>query len=108
MARPKCRTLAVLACLSIFAAVPNALAQQFNPGALSLRLSPNMTEQQVEGALGYRPNSSQLMTCGSQTPAPWECLIWIFGSTMQNLRVTFQNVNGTWLVNSWYVFDPLH
>ena len=108
MAHPQCRAFVFLAGLSIFAAAPNAVAQQFNPGSLSLRLNQGMTEQQVEGALGYKPNSAQLTTCGGNTPRPWQCLIWTFGSSMQNLTVLFENVSGIWMVSSWTVWDPLH
>lgn len=98
-----CRWFRVLTLLGVLSAVlPGAAyARQFDPGALSLKLNQGMTMQQVISALGYRPNSAEQDTCGTSTPQPWPCRIWIFGNVYSQLRVYFANVNGVWMVNNW-------
>jgi hypothetical protein len=75
-------------------------------GLLSARLSPRMTEQQVMGAVGYRPNKVELQTCGGDTSnGAWSCKIFTFGSLYNHLRVTFfEDDSHVWHVNDWSVY----
>jgi hypothetical protein len=76
-------------------------------GQLSARLSPRMTEGQVMGVIGYRPNKVELQTCGGGSPGgPWQCKIFTFGSVYNHLTVWFfeDNSADTWRVNNWSVF----
>ena len=40
-----------------------------------LGLKVGMTTDSIVSLFG-RPDRTQVMTCGSQTPSPWQCLIW--------------------------------
>lgn len=65
--------------------------------ALSRKLAVGMTEAQV---LALRePDRITVSTCGSNTPKPWTCRTYQYGSS---LHVLFQEINGRWLVNSWF------
>jgi hypothetical protein len=97
------RNLAVATALLILSSRANiVVAQQFDPGALSLKLDQGMTTQQVIAALNYRPNSAEQETCGSSTSSPWSCRVWIFTDGTRGLKVLFRNEGGAWVVNSWF------
>jgi hypothetical protein len=74
-------------------------------GCKSMRLREFMTEQEVMGAIGYRPNKVELDTCGSSTDHPWSCKKFTFGSLYEHITVYFaEDQIGNWTVNSWSVF----
>ena len=80
----------------------------FSANAASLLLKPGMTEEDVAGAIGAQPMSADMSTCGSRTPAPWQCKKLHYrdapyGSGNKDLLIYFQEVKGVWLVNSWSV-----
>lgn len=94
------------ACLGIVAWADTALAD-VDFGFLSARLSPEMTENQVINAIGYRPNKVELSTCGNQSPSgPWRCKIFTFGWPKSNIRVIFYEDQSKhiWHVNNWSVY----
>lgn len=96
-----------LACIAVAALLTlssGAVAQQFDPGAASLKLEDRMTMQQVMNAIGRRPDSAEQGTCGQGTPSPWPCRVWLFGRSPKQLIVRFESVNGVWVVNSWSVY----
>ena len=51
-----------------YCVVSNAAYSDYDWGAMSGRLSPNATEQQVMSVVGYRPNKVELQTCGADAP----------------------------------------
>jgi hypothetical protein len=51
-----------------YCVVSNAAYSDYYWGAMSGRLSPNATEQQVMSVVGYRPNKVELQTCGADAP----------------------------------------
>ncbi len=64
---------------------------------LSRKLEVGMTEAQV---LALRePDRVTVSTCGSNTPRPWKCRTYQYGSS---LHILFQEINGRWLVNGWF------
>jgi hypothetical protein len=100
-----------LSAASLFIASTVALtnAQQYDWGAYygqrSALLRKGMTEQEVVQIVGYQPNKVELQTCGQETrEGPWSCKQYTYGNLYQNLRVTFAEVRGRWVVNSWSVF----
>ena len=76
----------------------------FDPAYLSTQLDDGMTMPQVRQALGYRPNSAEQLTCGTQVGPGWECRIWTFTDSVHGLGIRFEKVDGAWVVNSWYVW----
>jgi hypothetical protein len=80
----------------------------FSANAASLLLKPGMTEAAVASTVGAQPVSADLSTCGSRTPAPWQCKKLHYrdspyGAGGKDLLIYFQEVKGVWLVNSWSV-----
>ena len=79
--------------------------QQFSAGNISLNFNVEMTMEQVNAVVGWRPNSAEQMTCGSSTPSPWPCRVWTYGFAGNGLIVRFhQNDDGSWHVNDWQLF----
>jgi len=89
-----------------YCVVSNAGYSDYDWGAMSGRLSPNATEQQVMSVVGYRPNKVELQTCGADAPnGAWQCKIFTFGNVYSNLRVYFyEDGSDVWRVNSWQVY----
>jgi len=52
-----------------------------------------MTTDSVVALFG-RPDRTQVMTCGSQTPSPWQCLIWEYDMG-HNPKGRYQELNNT-------------
>jgi hypothetical protein len=80
----------------------------FSANAASLLLKQGMTEEDVASAIGAQPISADMSTCGSRTPAPWQCKKLHYrdspyGIGGKDLLIYFQEVKGVWLVNSWSV-----
>jgi hypothetical protein len=100
------RKLAAVACVMVLTAFP-AHAQYVDLGYLSLRLNEDMTEYEVLRALGYRPDSIELSTCGQLSDrGSWQCRIWKYWSDypLSLLSVEFyKDRTGAWRVNSWNV-----
>jgi hypothetical protein len=91
-------------CVSVFVCSDASRANDWGP--FSLRLSEDMTEQQVINVIGYQPNQVTLETCGNQSSnGPWECRILIFGSKYNGLTILERRNGPFWVVNSWFV-DP--
>ena len=69
----------------------------------SRRLEPGMTESQVTALIGSAPQSVSLDTCGSKTPAPWQCKQYKYSNGWGNsLYIRFQQgSDSVWRVNSW-------
>lgn len=89
--------------LLVIATFPS-FAQTYDWGLKSASLEENMTEAQVRSAVGYRPNKVSLETCGAKSEhGSWTCKIYIFGDSLNELRVLFRRSNEEWVVNSWFV-----
>lgn len=73
-------------------------------GQKSALLNPGMSESEVVNIVGYPPSKVELSTCGGATRGgPWSCKTYTFDNLFQTLTVTFAEVRGRWLVNSWSV-----
>jgi hypothetical protein len=69
---------------------------------MSLKLKPQMNEQEVFNTLG-QPKRSEFRTCGQQIGQPWQCKRLFYGIRSNGL-VIFLEANpstGAWVVNSW-------
>jgi hypothetical protein len=78
---------------------------QVNWGAMSLRLSENMTEQQVINAIGYSPSKAELKTCGQRSATgSWDCKIFTYGGGSTFLLVYMHRSGNSWIVNGWTVY----
>jgi hypothetical protein len=65
-------------------------------------LREDMTESEVQQSLGRPPDESKFQQCGSSTPHPWPCTIWIYTAKNGDLLAIFYRYdNGEWVVNSW-------
>jgi hypothetical protein len=100
------RSLAALILVGALSTSGPALAQisRADLGALSARLNPGMTEQQVIDAIGYAPNSVSLQTCGMDSKTgPWTCKVYMYGPGYKysSIAVLFQLTSGQWVVVSW-------
>jgi len=99
------RAIAFFTCiiLSLIGISSHAAATDW--GAFSLRLSEEMTEQQVMNALGHQPNMTTVETCGTRSVrGAWQCRVLTFGDRHSNLTVLERRSNEVWIVNSWSVF----
>ena len=73
---------------------------------ISARLREGMTENQAIAAIGYAPNTTELVNCGAARGTVWECRMLYFGSSAseQHALVVYEaNYNGVWRVDSWNV-----
>ena len=65
-------------------------------------LEVGMTPYDVRNLLGYIPYYTNVQTCGSNTPATWECRIeHYYSDGGHKLYVYYQEEGGSWEVNSW-------
>ena len=72
-------------------------------GEATHNLSVNMTEQGVINFLSNYPYKVSLMTCGSDTPQPWQCKMLTFTGPHESLTVLLsQRDDGSWKVESWF------
>jgi hypothetical protein len=73
----------------------------------SARLWEGMTENQAIAAIGYAPNTTELVNCEAARGAVWECRMLYFDSSgieQQHALVVYEaNYNGVWRVDSWNV-----
>lgn len=58
-----------------------------------LALKIGMTTDEVVAVFG-RPDRTRVMTCGSQTPSPWQCLIWEYDMG-PHPRGRYQSISNT-------------
>jgi hypothetical protein len=74
---------------------------------MSLRLREGMTEDQAIAAIGYKPDTTEVVTCGGSRGAGWECRMLTFGSSgtdQQHPLIVYEaNHQGAWRVDSWNV-----
>jgi hypothetical protein len=92
----------LIICVSII--VWSDTSYAFDWGPFSLRLSEDMTEQQIINAIGYQPNQVSLETCGTQSSlGPWDCRILIFGSKYNGLTIAERRSGALWVVNNWWM-----
>jgi hypothetical protein len=79
----------------------------------SRELLPGMSQAKVKDLLG-EPDDVSATTAGSQTPHPWNALIWRYvwktypyGGTLPSVTqftAVFENSNDGWVVNSFFWF----
>lgn len=71
----------------------------------SLRLSTDMTENDVVNSIG-RPTRITMDTCGGNNGIPtWQCKIYTYIYSNRNRLDVFLTYHGNWEVNSWHVYD---
>jgi hypothetical protein len=69
----------------------------------SLLLKIGMSEQEVTRLLGL-PSKTELGQCGENTPRPWTCKTWTYGSApFYALQAFFRENAGEWRLASWNV-----
>ena len=87
---------------TVLASCPTAWASIVED--FSGRLEEDMTIEQVQRVLGYRPNHVENKTCGTKTDSPWNCRTHSYTDVVHILTVLFRrNGQGVWVVNSWFV-----
>lgn len=94
--------------LLIAAAVLSACASRPRDWqSFSLRLRQGMSERQAIAAIGYVPDTAEVVACGAERGAAWECRMLTFNSAgddrQHSLIVYEANFNGIWRVDSWNV-----
>jgi hypothetical protein len=69
----------------------------------SLLLKTGMTEQEVTKLLGL-PSKAEVGQCAENTPTPWACKTWTYGSApFYALQAFFRETAGEWRLASWNV-----
>jgi hypothetical protein len=69
----------------------------------SLLLKIGMSEQEVTKLLGL-PSKADVGQCGENTPRPWTCKTWTYGSApFYALQAFFGENAGEWRLASWNV-----
>ena len=69
----------------------------------SLLLKGGMSEQEVTKLLGL-PSKAEVGRCGENTPTPWTCKTWTYGSAPSYaLQGFFRENAGEWRLASWNV-----
>jgi hypothetical protein len=69
----------------------------------SLLLKIRMSEQEVTKLLGL-PSKAEVGQCGENTPRPWTCKTWTYGSApFYALQAFFRENAGEWRLASWNV-----
>jgi hypothetical protein len=69
----------------------------------SLLLKIGMSEQEVTKLLGL-PSKAEVGQCGENTPRPWTCKTWTYGSApFYALQAFFRENAGEWWLASWNV-----
>jgi hypothetical protein len=67
----------------------------------SLLLKIGMSEQEVTKLLGL-PSKAEVGQCGENTPRPWTCKTWTYGSApFYPLQAFFRENAGEWRLASW-------
>lgn len=100
------RALALFACMILCSISVPVHAEGLNWGTISLRLSEDMTEQQVISAIGYLPDKAEQTTCGQRSSTgSWDCRVLTFGDRRRfnYLEILMRRSDGLWVVNSWEV-----
>ena len=73
--------------------------------SVSVRLRQGMNEEQAVAAIGYAPDSADVVRCGVERGAGWECRRLSFNSSglaeQHPLIVYETNYGGVWRVESW-------
>jgi hypothetical protein len=71
----------------------------------SLGLKQGMSESQAIASIGYKPNTTDSVTCGGEGGRGWECRMLYFESSgidpPHPLIVYESNQFGVWRVDSW-------
>ena len=95
--------LAVAALVLQFACATAGLHPAFTADRV-LGLKVGMTSDSVVSLFG-RPDRTQVMTCGTQTPKPWQCLIWEYDMG-KNSRGRYQYSSNTNRLTFSVEFSP--
>ena len=71
------------------------------------KIQQGMTESSLVTAFGYRPSEINMQTCGTATPTPWQCKVYIYKISaypIDKMLIIFfrQGENGSWIVNNWH------
>ena len=103
--------LAVAALILQFGCATAGLHPAFTADRV-LGLTVGMTTDSVISLFG-RPDRTQVMTCGTQTPSPWQCLIWEYDmgshsrgryqSSNNTNRLTFSVTSSPPRLNNWTI-----
>ena len=85
----------------------NTSTRLLNASMISV-LKPGMTEQQVAEVSNNRvPDRVVMKTCGTETPMPFACKVYIYEGALRagrydpKLSVVLEDVRGQWIVTQW-------
>ncbi len=73
-------------------------------GSITSALKPGMTEQQVAEVSTRVPDRVVMKTCGTETPKPFACKVYVYEGALQagrhdpKLSVVWEDVRGQWIV----------
>ena len=98
---------AMLAC-AVLVACADPIAVDGANGTLARKLKWGMTEQQfAEVSAGRVPDRIIMTTCGTETPKPFDCKVYVYDGVKQangydpKLSVIFEKSEGAWLIGQW-------
>ena len=101
------RWSALVLCGTLLACAEGASAGKRND-AIACELHRGMTERQVEQAAGGRvPDRIIMTTCGTQTPNPFSCRVYVYEGALRangfdrKLSVIFEDFGGQWRIGQW-------
>ena len=82
-------------------------------GSITSSLKPGMTEHQVAEVSNNRvPDRVVMKTCGTETPKPFACKVYVYEGALQagryhpKLSVVLEDVRGQWIVISGSDISP--
>src|SRR5215475_11733352 len=108
MALRKAVLTAWLGCLVAACSGAQSTARLPSNRSIHEGLQRGMTERQVDDLAQHRiPDRVLQATCGTQTPAPFACKVYVFEgagvAVLQDpkLSIIFSNPHGRWIVDQW-------
>ena len=97
-----------LLCVAALAGCDSNTSTRPLNGSITSVLKPGMTEQQMAEVSNNRvPDRVVMKTCGTETPMPFACKIYIYEGALRagqydpKLSVVLEDVRGQWIVTQW-------
>jgi hypothetical protein len=100
------KALLVVLCIALTACANKDSGRPLN-GSLNGALQQGMTEQQVAEVSGRVPDRVVMKTCGTETPKPFACKVYVYDGTLHGIQydrtlwVVMEDVKGEWVVIQW-------
>ena len=93
------------AALGVFACIALTACGSGQPASVARDLQRGMTEQQLTEVAGGRvPDRIIMRICGTETPKPYPCKVYVYEGTGlldRKLSVVFEDSGGQWKVAQW-------